>query len=372
MSILPGLIWGTPFFSLPPFLPDRPSIADQPIDDLTSLTVIIPARNEAETIGTLLKSLLASTHRTMEIVVVDDRSTDETAELVTEIAKSDPRVTLVRGEPLPAGWLGKPWAAHQGAMVARGEVLLFTDADTRHQPELASRALGGLSASGADLLTLTSRQVCLTFWERVVMPQVWMLLGVRYHPIRLNRARHLWDVAANGQFIMMRRESYDAIGGHESVRNLIVEDIGLAQVCFRNGLKVRMMFGETLLETRMYRSLAEMVEGWSKNLYLGSRLSAGENRLLRALAPIGMLAAFLFWLLPPILLLAGLMVPAMTLAVVLSVLFWVRLTHRMGIPPLYGLAYPLGAAMMAWIGLRSVFRGHRKVEWRGRSYRLSE
>lgn len=372
MSFLPGLLWGVPFVSLPPFMPDRPDIADQPIDETTPLTVIIPARNEALTITTLLESLLASTHRNLEIVVVDDRSTDNTAQLVRGVAKSDSRVTLLEGEPLPSGWLGKPWAAHQGARIATGEVLLFTDADTTHAPQLASRALGAMRASDADLLTLTSRQLCLTFWERVVMPQVWMLLGIRYHPIRLNRARQLWDVAANGQFIMVEHESYTAVGGHEAVHDLIVEDIGLAQVFFSRGLRVRMMFGESLLETRMYRSLAEMVEGWSKNLYLGARLSAGKSGLMRTMAPIGMLAAFLFWLVPPILLAVGILVPAMTLAVVLSVLFWTRLSHRMKIPLLYGVAYPLGAAMMVWIGLRSVLRGGRHVEWRGRTYRLSE
>jgi chlorobactene glucosyltransferase len=305
------------------------------------------------------------------VVVVDDRSTDDTAARIVALAAHDSRVRLVAGEELPEGWLGKPWACHQGAAVATGAVLLFTDADTRHAPELLAHAIGGLEAEGADLLTLTSQQRCVTLWERLVMPQIWVLLGVRYPPARVNRATRTDQLVANGQFILVRRAAYDAIGGHAAVRGEVVEDLALAQVFLRHGLRLRLMFGDSLLETRMYRSLGEMVEGWSKNLYLGSRQSAGDRPLFVALAPALLVAGFAFWLVPPILLACGVLAPAMLLAVVASLLFWALVSFGMQIPAWHALGYPLGALMAMAIALRSIGRGRRRVEWRGRTYRVT-
>lgn len=367
-SAVLGALWGLPLVAVVPLARRRPDVGTQPTERDRSVSVIIPARNESATIGNVLRSVLASTHRSFEVIVVDDRSDDDTADQVRRLAESDPRLRLVPGAALPPGWFGKPWACQQGAALATGEFLLFTDADTTHQPELLAHALGGLVAEEADLLTLTSHQQCRTFWERLVMPQIWVLLGVRYVPERINRASRPDQVVANGQFILVRRSGYDALGGHEVVRGEVVEDLALAQRAFAAGYRVRMMFGERLLATRMYRSLGAMIEGWSKNLYTGSRQSMGGHPLLTPFAPLLVMAAFLFWLVPPVLLAFGILAQAMLVAIGCSLLFWALIAFGMEIPIRYAIGYPVGALMALGIMIRSTLRGHRHIVWKGRQY----
>lgn len=371
LPALPGLLWGLPLLGMRELVRRKPDVADASPARGIRVSVIIPARNESATIETLLASLRETTYDAVEILVVDDRSTDDTAARVEAMVALDPRIRLLRGADLPDGWFGKPWACLQGARAATGDVLLFTDADTKHQPVLLGHAIGALHEQGADLLTLTSMQRCVTFWERVIMPQIWILLGIRYTPARINRATHAYQLVANGQFILVRRDAYWAVGGHELVKGEVVEDLALAQRMFRAGKRVRMLFGETLLETRMYRSLAEMVEGWSKNLHLGAKLSAPDNAVLRFLAPFGIMVAFLCWLLPFGLLAAGVATAAAWTAIVVSVMVWALVLGGMEIPARYALLYPLGALMALGIALRSTLRGARRVEWRGRRYDVS-
>ncbi|HEV8053679.1 MAG TPA: glycosyltransferase family 2 protein, partial [Candidatus Limnocylindrales bacterium] len=275
--------------------------------------------------------MLASTYQPLEILVVDDRSSDDTAAIVSRLALEDSRLRLVSGQPLPDQWYGKPWACVQGYREARGDLLLFTDADTRHAPELLARAVGALGAERADLVTVAPRQRCESFWERVVMPQIWLLLGVRYHPSTVNRARRERDVIANGQFILLPRASYEAVGTHEAVRQEVAEDLALAQAIHRAGRKIHFAFAERLMETRMYQSLPDMVEGWSKNVYLGGRQSFPENPVLRLLVPGMLLGAFLFWLIPPTVLamtgVGGGLGPAAAVATALSALFWMLISY---------------------------------------------
>ena len=276
-------------------------------------------------------------------------------------------MALVSGDELPEGWYGKPWACLQGYRAARGDLLLFTDADTRHQPELLGRAVGAMRLTGAGLLTVAPHQRCETFWERLVMPQIWLLLGLRYHPRTVNRASRERDVIANGQFILTTREAYEAVGTHAVVSHEVVEDLALAQAYLRAGRTLHFAFAERFMETRMYRSLAEITEGWSKNIYLGGRRSFPNEPLLRALVP-GMLAAAIgFWLIPPVALALG-GGGAALVAMVLSAVFWMLVSFGMRIPIAYGLAYPLGAAVALFIVARSTWRGDRKVIWRGRTY----
>jgi chlorobactene glucosyltransferase len=375
VDLLPALPWLAPFAGLfrlgqlHPNLSDAPPIAGIPI------SIIIPARNEQATIETVVRSIVASDYRPFELIVVDDLSTDQTATIVDRLAATDPRVRLVRGAPLPEGWYGKPWACEQGFRAASGELLLFTDSDTRHAPELMGRAAAALRREHADLVTIAPHQRCVSFWERVVMPQIWLLLGLRYHPRRVNRARRPRDVIANGQFILTTRAAYVAVGGHGAVRHEVAEDLALAQAYLRAGRRLHFAFAERLMETRMYQDLPQLIEGWSKNVYLGGRRSFPDEPALRALVPVMLAAAMLFWLLPPGVLLVralgagvgGLASPA-GIATGLSVLFWALVSYGMRIPMVYGLFYPLGAAMALYIFARSTWRGSRRVEWRGRVY----
>ena len=371
-ELLPALPWLVPFAVIPRLAKLRPNLSDSPAASDGLVSVIIPARNERAVIETVVTSVLASAYRPLEVLVVDDRSTDDTAARVGELARRDPRLRLIAGEELPPGWYGKPWACLQGYRAARGDLLLFTDADTRHAPELLGRAVGALRETGADLLTIAPRQRCETFWERIVMPQIWLLLGVRYHPARVNRSRRPRDVIANGQFILMPRASYEAVGTHEAVRGDVAEDLALAQAVVGRGGRLHFAFAERLMATRMYHGLGALVEGWSKNVYLGGRRSFPEEPVLRALVPVMLALAFCFWLAPPAALvfgvLAGAPPPSAIVATGLGALFWCLICFGMQIPAIYGLGYPLGAAVALYIAARSTLRGRRRVEWRGRTY----
>jgi chlorobactene glucosyltransferase len=372
VDLLPALPWLVPFAGLVRLANNRPNLTDARPMSGRPVSIIIPARNEAATIETVVRSILASTYHPFELLVVDDRSTDDTGILVERLAAADGRVRLIHGEPLPAGWYGKPWACVQGYRAAGGELLLFTDADTRHEPELLAHAVGALHAEGVELVTVSPLQRCVGFWERVVMPQIWLLLGLRYHPRRVNRARRERDMIANGQFILVRRDSYEAAGTHAAVRHEVAEDLALAQAFHRSGRRLHFAFAERLMETRMYQSLPGMIEGWSKNVYLGGRRSFPNEPALRALVPAMLVTALVFWLVPPAVLagggLGGRWGPAAAVATSLSGIFWMLMSHGMRIPAPYGLLYPLGAVTALYIVARSTWRGGRRVEWRGRTY----
>lgn len=380
-DLLPALPWAVPFLAFARLAYARPALArERPAEPHAHrVSVIIPARNEAATIETVIESVLATAHASFEIIVVDDRSTDATAALVAHLATRDPRVRLVHGAELPPGWYGKPWACVQGWRAASGDVLLFTDADTRHEPMLLSHALGALDAARGDLITVNPLQRCVTFWERVIMPQVWLLLGVRFHPSAVSRARRPRDVIANGQFILLLRSVYEEIGTHEAVRGEVAEDLALAHLVHSRGRRVWFAFATELMETRMYHDLRHIIEGWSKNLYLGGRRSFPDEPLLAALVPVALGGAMVFWLVPLIalaLILAGALAPALfpaaLAAVVGSVIFWGFVSAGMRIPAWYGLTYPLGALAVLYIVVRSTWRGAGKIEWKGRSYGADE
>jgi chlorobactene glucosyltransferase len=374
-DLLPALPWLVPFAGLFRLADRRPRLDDVPPADGPLVSVIVPARNESAVIQVVVQSVLATRYPRFELIVVDDRSTDDTAARVARLIAGDSRARLLAGATLPDGWYGKPWACLQGARAAAGDLLLFTDADTTHAPELLGRAVAALERERADLVTVAPHQRCVTVWERLIMPQIWLLLGLRYHPSRVSRARRERDAIANGQFILTTREAYQAVGTHEAVRREVAEDLALAQAYLRQGRRIHFAFAQRFMETRMYRSLPQLVEGWSKNMYLGGRRSFPHEPVGRALVPILLVAAFLFWLVPPAVVLAGLtglgmedLLPAATAAVGLSALFWGLVSVGMEIPPLYGLGYPAGAAMALYIALRSIWRGERRVEWRGRVY----
>ncbi|CAN5757611.1 hydroxychlorobactene glucosyltransferase CruC [soil metagenome] len=342
------------------------------------VSVIVPARNEASSIGACLASLLNSVYPDTEIVVVDDNSADGTADIVRILAEhSKGQLRMVEGAPLPAGWLGKPWACWQGYQEARGELLLFTDADTRHDDALLGHAVGALQARGADMLSVLPRQLMQTFWERLIQPQIFMILTMRYHNLeRISRTRNPRDVLANGQFILVRREAYEATGGHEALRGEVVEDVRLAQRMVEAGRRIFVAHGVDLMETRMYRSLAGLVEGWSKNLARGSRHAAPP---LIAPAVPWLIALFIavIWVLPPVMLVAALFTPYAGAALgwsftatAASLVLWAVVLGRMRVPLPYAAGYPLGAVVAAGLFIRSAVRGSR-IEWKGRRYDIS-
>lgn len=346
----------------------RPRLRDyEPLRSGPLVSVIIPARNEARNIERCVRSVLATPYTPLEVIVVDDRSTDGTAELVEPATGGGGRVRLVRGVEPPPGWFGKQWAIVQGYRVSKGELLLFADADTRHEPELIPRAVRGLQTESVDLLSVMPRQEMKTFWERLIQPQVFLALETGLGSLaRVNRTRTEWNAIANGQFILTSRSAYESVGTHEAVRDTVVDDVKLAQAYVRAGKGIFLVHGEEFIATRMYGSLREILAGWTKNLATGVPLLVPPIPFLRALLPYLMWLPALFWIAPP---LAWLVTawPAAAIATLVSLMTWIAIYAMHRAPIWYAALYPVGAALVAFIMLRSAWRGGR-IEWRGRTY----
>ena len=343
----------------------RPRLADWPPQAGGALvSVIVPARNEADNIAACVRSILATAYRPLEVIVVDDRSTDDTAAIVERLAE----VRLVRGAELPPGWFGKQWALVQGYRVARGTLLLFVDADTRQHPELIARAVGVLTTERVALVSVISRQEMVTFWERLIQPHVFVALAARVGDLRrINRTRVEWDAIANGQFILTTRAAYETVGTHEAVKQSVVDDMSLAQAYVRHHLDIFLTHGEQYMVTRMYTSLVGIAEGWTKNLATGVPLALPPIPLVRRLAPYVMWLPALLWIVPPLAwAVYGWWWAAVTTVISLGI--WAAVYKAQAAPLWYALLYPFGAGSVAWIMMRSAWRGSNKVQWRGRVY----
>jgi chlorobactene glucosyltransferase len=378
--LLAALPWIAFALAVPLLLRWRPRLAENPPPDphdAPLVSIIVPARNEAENISACIATLMNTAYPHREIIVVDDGSVDGTTDIARILAaRSGGAIRLVEGAPLPAGWLGKCWACWQGYQVARGDLLLFTDADTRHDDELLGHAVGAFRHPGVGLVSTMPRQLMEGFWERVVLPHIFTMLALRYRDARrINRTSNPRQVLANGQFILMPRAVYDAVGGHSAVRGDVVEDLRLAQRVVANGQRIYLAHAEDLMDTRMYRSLGAIVEGWSKNLAIGMRGTVAPW-LQPALPWLVGLLTIAFWTVPPAVLALSLFAPvgpavaswALTTCVV-SLAFWTYIDARMRVPLLHAAFFPLGGLIAGGLFLRSAAKGQR-IRWKGRSYDL--
>jgi chlorobactene glucosyltransferase len=394
--VVAGMLAAAPWWALPPLLALRlrqtPSLDDvdaglELLSSTPRVSLILPARNEALHIGDCLRAIRRSTWPDLEILVIDDGSTDATASIARQVAEGDRRVRVIQAPPLPDGWFGKQWACHVGTRKATGSLLLFTDADTRHAPDLVLRMVLMRASRGADLLSVAGRQETGTVWERAVQPLMFALILARYGGASaLERARHASDVVANGQCFMISRTSYDAVGGHEAVRDFVAEDVMMAQAVWQHGGRVSMALGRVQLSTRMYDSLSSLVRGWAKNVYAGGRHSMRGGRVGRALFPALLLSAPLFVLVPPFALLGLLIARVLAMmdgspvipwwdawlvwsaVATASVLLTVGTINRFNGEPWHrALLAPLGAAVMLAIFARAIARGSA-VEWKDRGY----
>ena len=345
-----------------------------PAADAPFVSVIIPARNEAHNIGRCLRAVLAARYPAFEVIVVDDHSTDGTGAIARRIA-SEARVHVLDAPPLPSGWFGKQWACHTGALQARGTLLCFTDADTAHGPELLARSVNALETRGADLFTVAGRQEMVTFWEKVMQPVVFALLLARYGGLEsMSRSTTPMNKIANGQFLLVRREPYERLGGHEAVRDHVAEDLQLAMRFTEAGSRMHMVLARDHLSTRMYTSLGEIRRGWGKNVF-----AAGRDTF--PLGPVtGRIFPFIFPV-PALVPLVPLAVLGLASAGVLgagawwfgaitstaNLLFWSGIYSFSGLNPLWALLQPVGSLVFAGICTEAAWRGSR-VEWKGREY----
>lgn len=230
-----------------------------------SVTAIVPARNEEAVIAACVTSL-ASQPEIAEILVVNDQSTDGTASVVRSLMEKIPNLRLLESGELPDGWVGKNHALWVGVQVAKSPWLLFTDADAEHERDSVSRALHIAKDQSAALVSFSPQQITETWYEKALIPFIYLRLARRFSYEMVNDPKSR-AAAANGQFLMMRRDVYDAIGGHSGVAGEILEDVALAMRVKAAGHRIFFGSGKGIVRVRMYRSFHEMREGWKKNLY---------------------------------------------------------------------------------------------------------
>lgn len=236
-----------------------------PASAIPKISILIPARNEAHNLETTLPRIMQQPHA-LEVIVLDDNSSDATAQTVQTLSQQDARVRLLQGAPLPTGWGGKNWACHQLAQAAQGELLIFTDADVLWSQGTLESILAFQQRQGADFVSVWSRQITPTWLERLSVPTIDMILlgllpylGVRFLP---------WAAfaAGNGQLILWTRAAYQQMGGHAAFKQEVLEDVRMAQATKATGATVALALGGQLLAVRMYHNWRDVLEGFSKNI----------------------------------------------------------------------------------------------------------
>ncbi|MBV9494194.1 MAG: glycosyltransferase [Acidobacteria bacterium] len=324
----------------------------------TFVSVVIPARDEERTIERTVRAFLAQTHQAMEILVVNDRSTDRTGEILRSIGG----VTVIDGVEPPEGWLGKPWALHQGSKRAKGELLLFVDADIIYAPDAIGAAVAQFEKNGKTMLTLFPQFELHGFWEHIGMPML-ALTAFAFLPTWLsNRTRIARLAIGGGTGNLIRRSDYEAIGGHEQLKDAVIDDVGLARLVRHNGLRTEVVRADRFVSVRMYHGLREIIEGFTKNAFstLGRSYVVGVANILLLIAT---------HLLPFALALAGNRLALAIVAAITLTRVVLFLDLRYGLVNAL-LGHPLMIGLWAWVFLRSIwYTGvRRQLHWRGRTY----
>lgn len=352
------------------------------------VSVIIPARNEEACLGACLKSIVSQEGIDFEVIVVDDASTDGTAQIALSFAtarvgagaltcptpdegvrgyvgRGSP-VYVISGPPLGANWTGKNNAMSAGAKIAKGKWLLFTDADTVHKPGSLARAVAEAEQHGAALLSYSPKQEVRSLWEKAVMPVIFAELATTYPPNKVNDPASP-IAAANGQYLLISREAYDAVGGHTKIASDLLEDVAMARLVKSSGRKIFFRYGGDAVRTRMYRSWPQMQEGWTKNLALlfpRPRALAFFRGTEFVLIVANLVAALVLWLLGQ----SDVAFVTGSLAAIVFAFFWMRIRRAH-----FALASNLlalgGLAIFAYLLLRSgAAQRNGAVSWKGRKY----
>lgn len=343
------------------------------------LSVCIPARNEELAIETVVRTTCRQDDPRFEVLVLDDRSTDHTPNLLRTLENEyKGKLRVIQGKPLPEGWLGKPWACRQLSEEANGSLLLFLDADTSLRPGSLKRIRAGLSQDTIDMLTVWPEQILVTFWEQTVLPLVYYALVTllpasygrrppRWIPAPLRNRTNHWFAVACGQCIAISKSQYEQFGGHNAVRDQVVEDVSLAKAARKSGLRIGMFNGIGTVRCRMYRSAEELINGLRKNFLAGFYgsiplfLIAGLLHLIVFILPffalpLSVAAGNSSWLF------------LSSASVTLILLQRLLLANWFRWNPLHALTHPLGVLWFQWLGLISLIDRlkRREVTWKGR------
>lgn len=333
------------------------------------VSILIPARNEALNIETCVRSLLSQEYPAFEVIVLDDQSTDGTRAILEELQTEHPELRILGGEVLPPGWLGKHWACHQLARAARGELVLFTDADTRHEPYMLRDSVAAMAEARADLLTAFPHEQVISWGEKLTVPILGFAL-FSFVPVFLARWRLFYSLSMTiGQFMLFRRSAYDAIGGYEAIRAHPVDDVTLGRRVQGHGLKWKLVDGTNHIHCRMYRSFDSALAGFTKNLFA----FFDYHVLLYLVAWLWIGFVFLEPLVVILLSWLGRRLEYFPthlawIAALESLLLFVIAYRRFRLPLYLVLLYPVSITLFVWIALRSLhFTWQGRHAWKDRS-----
>lgn len=333
-----------------------------------NVSAIIPARNEQPVIAACLRSLLPQS-ALLEILVIDDHSSDGTSNAVEALLPSAPNLKLIHASDPPSGWVGKNNAVALGARQACGEWLLFTDADTIHGPNSVQAGLQLAASHHAALVSFSPEQITKSWYEKALIPFVYTRLSRRFSFAHVNDPANP-QAAANGQYLLIRRDAYDAIGGHARVAGDVLEDVAIARLAKAAGFPIWFTSGAGILQVRMYRNFRSLWQGWKKNLYrlMGGNLDGLILETLQTLLPL-MTLLLIAAILASIVGGSRLTLLAFLAAVIAWFVHYAVALRQSG-QPLRNVAYgPLGLILyvaVLWASFRSYQKG--SVSWKGRAY----
>jgi chlorobactene glucosyltransferase len=344
------------------------------------VSIIVPMRNEEKNVRRCMGSLLSQNYPNFEVIAVDDSSKDNTLNILKEFASRHNNLEVIEGNPLPEDWVGKSYALWRGVERAKGDWLLFVDADTASHPYMLTSVVKYVDENEIDMLSISPFQVLETFWERVIQPVVLSFIYYAFPYRRINDPKSKM-AAANGQFILIKQSIYRAVGGHSAIKNRIVEDVALAGLVKDRGYRLHFVRGKNLIKTRMYTNFGEIWEGWTKNLFFGL-----GRKWERIIFPVGILLAL--GIVPPILFtwsfvkviflgaqtlpLLLILAESTFLLVLVIYSFWQQSVKLFAIPGYYSFTVLLGVLIYIAIILSSVYKvvSGMGVRWKERVYRL--
>ncbi|MDQ3872777.1 MAG: glycosyltransferase [Thermoproteota archaeon] len=342
------------------------------------ISVILPARNEELHIARCLDSLLVQDYPNFEIIVINDSSTDRTSEIIQAYAANDLRVLHIDASPKPEGWTGKNWACYQGYLRAQGELLLFTDADTKHLPTTMSFAVGQILSQNLEALTAIPRLICSDFWTRITMPSLSTFLYTRFSPLRVNDPKTKTGYFF-GSFFIITRRTYQAIGTHEGVKGELVEDGALGGKVKASKFRMKMVRGERQIDAVWARDLSTLWHGLRRLMIpLYYQDKAGAHMMVLAVFFI-LFAPFVSLPYLPLAsyarnasyqILVGLEISTIALIIATT-----AVQCRLAIfeSPVYAFAAPMSGAIISFSFMSAIVDARKKgaVNWRDRQYTIT-
>lgn len=352
-------------FSLPEYILKNPPL----------VSVLIPARNEAENIHRCLSSLSKQDYPNLEIIVLNDNSTDRTSEVVQKFAVKDSRISLVNGAPLKKGWLGKSFACHQLAKQAKGDYFVFTDADTLHFGSTISKAFAALINNKLDALSIYPNQITVTFHERMTVPFINFAILSFMPLVLVKKAKSEFFSTGIGQFFLFKREVYEKFGGHESVKGEILEDVHISKQVKKFGYKIMVFDGSNNIFCRMYHNFDEVIKGFSKFIFAAFDYNGFMEMIAMSFFSIIFMVPFL--LLPMgvfIFSWSGRVITFSIIQICIILVIKIILSMRFRNRILDVLLTPVSVAYMVLIAGNSYFQARlgKGIYWKGRTYSVED